>query len=250
MVSISSTNKIIKFRYRLSFSILSITFLSTILFTYAIFSISNTKNPINNAFAEQINSQEKTMLEKVRAMYYSNNNEKLNSNYINNQNKNNFNSKNYNTEIFAISPTQDKKQFCETGQFKGFYVSSAEFCNLVIPSGPAGPQGIQGETGPIGPAGPNQIPSTKIYSNPAGTVLTSPPNSPLGIATVGVNCNLGDTAISGQPIVSPSSSGVPPPGGSYMSGLVSFSSGGNTGWVFQTFGNNLVLTGRVICFDN
>ena len=220
MVCISSTNKIIKSRYRLSFSILAITFLSTILFTYAIFSISNTKNPINNAFAEQINGQEKTMLEqingqekivfeKLRAMDYYNNNEKLNSNDINNQNKNNFNSKNYNTEIFAASPTQDKKQFCETGTFKGFYVSSAEFCNLEIPPGavgpigpigPIGPQGIQGETGPIGPIGPQGIQGETGPIGPVGPQGDPGPQGATGeTGPIGPEGPQGDPGPQGNP---------------------------------------------------
>ncbi len=92
-------------------------------------------------------------------MYYSNSNEKLNSYDIKKQNNDNF-SNNYGAEIFTLSPTQDKKQFCTTGQFAGFYVRSSVYCNLQIPSGPAGQQS---ETGPQGPSGITQLNGNNTY---------------------------------------------------------------------------------------
>ena len=58
-------------------------------------------------------------------------------------------------KTYSTYPTKDKKYVCQTGQFKGFFVESVEFCKLEIPAGPQGPQG------PQGPAG--QINSTNIY---------------------------------------------------------------------------------------
>ncbi len=55
-------------------------------------------------------------------------------------------------DTYSKYPTKDKKYECKTGQFKGFFVSSVEFCKLDIPSGPQGPQG------PVGPQGPQGIP--------------------------------------------------------------------------------------------
>ena len=56
-------------------------------------------------------------------------------------------------DSYSKYPTKDKKYECKTGQFKGFFVSSVEFCKLKIPAGPAGPAGPQGPAGPAGPAG-------------------------------------------------------------------------------------------------
>ena len=57
---------------------------------------------------------------------------------------------------YSTYPTKDKKYVCQTGQFKGFFVESVEFCKLKIaegPQGPIGPQGIQGIQGPKGDKG-------------------------------------------------------------------------------------------------
>jgi hypothetical protein len=42
---------------------------------------------------------------------------------------------------YSTYPTKDKKYVCQTGQFKGFFVESVEFCKLKIPAGPQGPAG-------------------------------------------------------------------------------------------------------------
>lgn len=39
---------------------------------------------------------------------------------------------------YSKYPTKDKKIACQTGQFEGFFVESAEFCNLEIAQGPPG----------------------------------------------------------------------------------------------------------------
>ena len=44
-------------------------------------------------------------------------------------------------KTYSTYPTKDKKYVCQTGQFKGFFVESVEFCKLEIPAGPQGPQG-------------------------------------------------------------------------------------------------------------
>ena len=47
-------------------------------------------------------------------------------------------------DTYSKYPTKDKKYECKTGQFKGFFVSSVEFCKLNIAQGPAGPAGPAG----------------------------------------------------------------------------------------------------------
>ena len=54
---------------------------------------------------------------------------------------------------YSTYPTKDKKYVCQTGQFKGFFVESVEFCKLKIAEGPPGPTGA---TGPQGLQGPIQ----------------------------------------------------------------------------------------------
>ena len=91
---------------------------------------------------------------------------------------------------YSTYPTKDKKYVCQTGQFKGFFVESVEFCKIKIAQGPAGPQGIPGipgAIGPQGPAGPNELNSTSFYTifgDFTGETSTA-------------FCNSGDTAISG-----------------------------------------------------
>ena len=36
-------------------------------------------------------------------------------------------------KTYSTYPTKDKKYVCQTGQFKGFFVESVEFCKLEIP---------------------------------------------------------------------------------------------------------------------
>ena len=54
---------------------------------------------------------------------------------------------------YSTYPTEDKKYVCQTGQFKGFFVESVEFCKLKIPQGPPGPIGPTGASGQQGPKG-------------------------------------------------------------------------------------------------
>lgn len=64
---------------------------------------------------------------------------------------------------YSKYPTKDNKLACKTGQFEGFFVESAEFCNLEIAQGPSGPQG---------PPGLLEINSTNLYSE-LGNVTTN-----------------------------------------------------------------------------
>ena len=142
-------------RNKLATNAISI-FLGALIITSTIFYSLFSIKPITSVFAEQIDKPEKTMFEKLREKYYYNNNEQVN----NNKNDDNLNTLTHSIEIFAPSPTKDKNIFCTTGQFEGFYVSSSNYCNLLIPSGPVGPQGppgingTNGTQGPIGPQGP------------------------------------------------------------------------------------------------
>ena len=79
-------------------------------------------------------------------------------------------------DTYSKYPTKDKKYECKTGQFKGFFVSSVEFCKLNIaqgpagPAGPAGPTGPEGDTGDRGPIGPNGTRGPEGPPGPAGNV--------------------------------------------------------------------------------
>ena len=110
-------------------------------------------------------------------------------------------------------PTKDKKYVCQTGQFKGFFVESVEFCKLTILQGPPGPTGATGATGPQGiqgPIGPNgtqgppgspgllQINGTNYYSvvGDVGFIQTGE-----YIASSAAACDMGDVALSGEYIL-------------------------------------------------
>jgi hypothetical protein len=111
-------------------------------------------------------------------------------------------------KTYSTYPTEDKKYVCQTGQFKGFFVESVEFCKLKIaegppgPAGPAGPQGIQGlpgstgATGATGPAGITTLNDTNLYTNTSfSMVLNGQVN-----ATV-ATCDDGDALINGGYVV-------------------------------------------------
>jgi hypothetical protein len=94
-------------------------------------------------------------------------------------------------DSYSKYPTKDKKYECKTGQFKGFFVSSVEFCKLKIPQGPQGPQGPagpagaagaagpKGETGNPGPIGPN---GTRGPEGPRGEQGPQGPPGPSGVS--------------------------------------------------------------------
>jgi hypothetical protein len=75
---------------------------------------------------------------------------------------------NYNDDNkYSQYPTKENKYECKTGPFKGFFVSSVEFCDAKHKfkdkdrdrdnnrTGTQGPPGPQGPIGPVGPAGAN-----------------------------------------------------------------------------------------------
>jgi hypothetical protein len=112
-------------------------------------------------------------------------------------------------------------------------VSSAEFCNLEIPSGPAGPmgpagpqdetgpQGIQGERGlpgedgedgaqgPAGPAGLDEITSTNLYLRLGNSVSTI--GDPLVTFSSLATCETGDIVVNGGYEIRPKSENRVPP---------------------------------------
>ncbi len=107
-------------------------------------------------------------------------------------------------KTYSTYPTKDKKYVCQTGQFKGFFVESVEFCKLKIaqgPPGPAGPQGIQGLQGPRGFNGTNGVNGTSGITmlNNINTYLVTV--SVVNVAltnTIGqANCSSGDFVING-----------------------------------------------------
>ena len=141
-------------------------------------------------------------------------------------------------KTYSTYSTKDKKYVCQTGQFKGFYVESVEFCKLKIAQGPAGPQGIPGipgAIGPQGPAGPNELNSTSFY-----TVFGdfAPENST-------ALCNSGDIVISGGHRVDASVTD---------NVNIDFSEKLPTGQGWQTiifdFGGNATVQTSVYCFNN
>jgi hypothetical protein len=141
-------------------------------------------------------------------------------------------------KTYSTYPTEEKKYVCQTGQFKGFYVESVEFCKLKIAQGPAGSQGIPGipgAIGPPGPPGPNELNSTSFY-----TVFGdfAPENST-------ALCNSGDIVISGGHRVDAS---VTDNVNIDFSEKLPTSQGWQT--IIFDFGGNATVQTSVYCFNN
>jgi hypothetical protein len=85
---------------------------------------------------------------------------------------------------YSTYPTKDKKYVCQTGQFKGFFVESVEFCKLEIPAGPQGPQG---------PAGQINFTNTYLVVGPGATITSETPSRAFSVSV----CDAGDIVLEG-----------------------------------------------------
>jgi hypothetical protein len=85
---------------------------------------------------------------------------------------------------YSTYPTKDKKYVCQTGQFKGFFVESVEFCKLEIPVGPQGPQG---------PAGQINFTNTYRVVGPGATITSETPSRAFSVSL----CDPGDIVLEG-----------------------------------------------------
>jgi hypothetical protein len=90
-------------------------------------------------------------------------------------------------KTYITYPTKDKKYVCQTGQFKGFFVESVEFCKLEIPSGPQGPQGPQGPVGQI------NFTNTYLVVGPGATITSETPTRAFSVSL----CDAGDIVLEG-----------------------------------------------------
>ena len=90
-------------------------------------------------------------------------------------------------KTYSTYPTKDKKYVCQTGQFKGFFVESVEFCKLEIPAGPQGPQG------PQGPAGQINFTNTYRVVGPGATITSETPSRAFSVSL----CDPGDIVLEG-----------------------------------------------------
>ena len=134
--------------------------------------------------------------------------------------------------LVAINPSiveNAEAVICQSGQFEGFFVKSAQFCNLVIPEGPPGP-GIN---------------SSNFYYV-IGSIATIQSTFPTAVSRA--TCDDGEIGISGEFTISPPTS-TPP--GSYdirnAGGSVALSQtwelllAGPVGTIFQTNAICLIL---------
>jgi hypothetical protein len=85
---------------------------------------------------------------------------------------------------YSTYPTKDKKYVCQTGQFKGFFVESVEFCKLEIPAGPQGPQG---------PAGQINFTNTYLVVGNSANITSEVPSRAFSVAF----CDPGDIVLEG-----------------------------------------------------
>ena len=112
-------------------------------------------------------------------------------------------------KTYSTYPTKDKKYVCQTGQFKGFFVESVEFCKLKIAQGPQGPKGDTGATGATGPQGPKGDTGATGATGPLGIQGPSVLNNTRFYVALGeedrqinplnstASCDLGDSATGG-----------------------------------------------------
>ena len=87
-------------------------------------------------------------------------------------------------KTYSTYPTKDKKYVCQTGQFKGFFVESVEFCKLEIPAGPQGSQG---------PAGQINFTNTYRVVGPGATITSETPSRAFSVSL----CDPGDIVLEG-----------------------------------------------------
>ena len=82
-------------------------------------------------------------------------------------------------DSYSKYPTKDKKIACQTGQFKGFFVESVEFCKLTIAQGPPGQNATQVTVNNIRDAVTNQTLQCVLNTSvdPASIDCALPPKS-------------------------------------------------------------------------
>ena len=183
----------------------------------------------------------------------------------------------YNTgDTYSKYPTKDKNYECRTGLFKGFFVSSVEFCKLDIgqgpqgppgPTGPAGPAGADGEDGAQGPRGfngtdgeqgPRGFNGTDGEQGPAGVTFLNGTNlyrvdsaavtTANNIVTATVTCvDSNDFAISGDALVTNNANQIDDI-------FESEPTASGNGWQVTieggTGGSAVTFQAVAICFDN
>jgi hypothetical protein len=176
---------------------------------------------------------------------YDNNNN--NYNYDNNK-KISYNDSYEDMKKYSTYPTKDKKYVCQTGQFKGFFVESVEFCKLKIAQGPQGPPGLTGATGPPGPTGPQgpsgitELNATNLYTR-AGEIVTTG-NLPTSFATSQAFCDADDVAIGGNfQILGVNPYNIIQAGTGPLNGLPAF-------YFAQVGGASIQIQTNVFCFNN
>jgi hypothetical protein len=169
---------------------------------------------------------------------------------------------------YSTYPTKDKKYVCQTGQFKGFFVESVEFCKLKIvegPQEPIGPTGATGATGATGQAGSpgQQGPSGITFLNSTNIYLNQTTSEPVGVdelASTNALCDPGDFVVSGGYITSTNgignrdvladrpTTGIPPSTNSSAYAGAGWET--SIEWRNASPGTSLILTVSAFCFDN
>ena len=145
--------------------------------------------------------------------------------------------------LLAISPSMVENAeaiICQSGTFEGFFVKSAEFCNLVIPAGPQGPQGPPGSSGlsQINDANSYHVNGTTVFATAASTFVSAD-----------AICDPGDRVLSGG--YSIFDGGVPVfPGSMIQYSFLKDNT--QTGWhvIMLAANSNSGINAFAICFDN
>jgi hypothetical protein len=136
----------------------------------------------DNQYSPDYNYYYEPMKQQQQQSSYDNN-----YGYDDNNKKISYNNSYEDMKTYSTYPTKEKKYVCQTGQFKGFFVESVEFCKLEIPAGPQGPQG------PQGPAGQINFTNTYRVVGPGATITSETPSRAFSVSL----CDPGDIVLEG-----------------------------------------------------
>jgi hypothetical protein len=147
------------------------------------YSNDNQYTPDYNYYYEPMNQYQPQQQPSYNNNYGYDNNKKISysDSYEDMKTYSTYPTKDKKMKTYSTYPTKDKKYVCQTGQFKGFFVESVEFCKLEIPAGPQGP------------AGQINFTNTYIVVGNSATITSEVPSRAFSVAF----CDPGDIVLEG-----------------------------------------------------
>jgi hypothetical protein len=235
--------------------IMLVSFANTNVFSYAMASGINSDKSYNSQEYESYNANQYT----PDYNYYYEPMKQQQSSYDNNNNYGydetkqiSYNNSYEDMKKYSTYPTKDKKYVCQTGQFKGFFVESVEFCDLIAQGpkgdkgdkGDPGAKGDKGDKGDLGPAGTIEFTDANTYFVEGNRVETS--NNRTSVASSIAQCDEGDLVLNGGYLTATNNNFDILAQGSFPG---EFPIGSN-GWEVQIRGPSVGFFGWTTCFDN